>query len=58
MQEIEIYNKWCNGEIYRYELYDKNGEQIDSCGGFYDINDIKEYLPKEWKKENLTDYIV
>jgi hypothetical protein len=56
--ELEIYNKWFNGEVYSYILYDRNGEIKDSCGGFYDIEDIQEILPKEWAKENLTDYMV
>lgn len=56
-QELKEYNKWINGEVYRFELYDKNGEMLDSCGGFYDIEDIREYLPKEWKAEDLTEYV-
>jgi len=56
-EELEQYNKWINGEIYSFILYDEQGEQVDSCGGFYDIEDIREHLPKEWKKENLTDYL-
>jgi len=55
--ELEVYNQWCNGEVYRFTLFDKNGEFVDSCGGFYDIEDIKEYLPKEWKNEDLTEYM-
>ena len=56
--ELEIYNKYCNGEIYRFELYTKDGELEDSCGGFYNIEDIKEYLPKSWKNEDLTEYFI
>lgn len=54
--ELETYNKWANGEVYRFELYDEKGNLEDSCCGFYDIEDIKDYLPKEWKNENLQDY--
>ena len=54
--EFETYNKWCNGEVYSFVLYDSNGELIDSCSGFYDIEDIRDYLPKEYKKEELSDY--
>lgn len=55
--ELQIYNKWINGEIYAFRLYDeKSGEMIESCGGFYDIEDIREYLPAEWKKEKLEEY--
>jgi len=56
--ELELYNQWCSGEIYQFTLYDETGEFIDSMSGFYKIEDIKEYLPEEWKKENLEDYLI
>lgn len=55
--ELDIYTKYVNGEVYRFTLYDVDGEEIDSCTGFYDIDDIKEHLPEEWKNEDLTDYL-
>lgn len=55
-QELEVYNKYVNGEVYQFCLYNDNGEIVDSCSGFYDIEDIREYLPKEWKNEKLSDY--
>lgn len=54
--EIDLFNSWVNNEVYGFILYDKDGEQIDSCCGFYDIEDIREHLPKEWKNEDLTEY--
>lgn len=56
-QELEVYNKYANGEVYAYALFDDAGEIVDSCGGFYDIEDIRENLPEEWKDETLSDYI-
>jgi hypothetical protein len=55
--ELEEYNKYANGEVYDYILYDKDGEQIDSCGGFYSLDEIKDSLPKEWQKEDMQDYL-
>lgn len=55
--ELETYNKYANGECYQFCLYNEQGEVEDSCGGFYDIDDIKDYLPKEWEKEDLSNYI-
>jgi len=55
--ELETYTKWANGEVYGFFLYDQDGEEIDACGGFYDIDDIKEHLPEEWANENLSSYI-
>jgi len=57
-EELEDYNKWINGEMYNFILYDKDGEVVHTCGGFYDIEDIREYLPKEWNKEDLSDYLI
>lgn len=39
-QEVEVYSHWANGEVYRYEVYNAAGEQLDSCGSFYGIDDI------------------
>jgi hypothetical protein len=55
-QELQEYSQYANGKVYSFILYDKNGEQIDSCTGFYNIDEIKSNLPKEWEKENMQDY--
>lgn len=55
--ELKIYNAWANGEIYGYTLYDENGEQAVSVGGFYDLESIQDELPAEWKDEKLTEYM-
>jgi hypothetical protein len=57
-QEIEVYNNYANGECYWYELFDNDGTSLDSCSGFYNVNDIKDYLPSEWKDEDMSDYLV
>jgi len=57
-QELETYTNWCNGEVYRFTLFDEDGEYVDDCGGFYDIEDIREHLPEEWKEEPLEQYVV
>lgn len=56
--ELTTYNEWANGEIYRFTLYNDEGEIEDSCGGFYEIEAMRDYLPKEWAKENLEDYLI
>lgn len=53
--EVETFNHYINGEVYSFTLY-HNGEEVDSCGGFYDsdnehngfIRDMYEYFPKEF----------
>lgn len=59
--EVETFNKWVNNEVYSFTLY-HNGEEEDSCGGFYDIDDIYEYLPSEYRDsfsvEEMKQHIV
>lgn len=55
--EIETYNQWANGDVYGFTLYDESGENEDSCGGFYSIEDIKEHLPEEFQDEDLEEYL-
>jgi len=55
--ELENYNRYANGEVYGFTLYDDDGEVIDSCSGFFDVEDIRESLPDEWKDEDLDEYV-
>jgi len=56
--ELETYNKYANGTVYGFALYDDKGELVDSCSGFYDIEEIRGNLPEEWKDEDLSKYII
>ena len=56
-QEIAVYNKYVNGEVYRFTLYNEAGEIEDSCCGFYNIEDIRDHLPEDWKDEDLDEYL-
>jgi hypothetical protein len=38
--EIQTFNAYVNGQVYEFTLY-HNGDEVDSCGGFYD--DDNEY---------------
>lgn len=55
--EIETFSRWANGEVLQYILYDDEGNVEDSCGGFYDLEEIRENLPEEWQEEDLSKYI-
>lgn len=57
-EEIEMYNKYVNGETYRFTLFNEDGELEDQCSGYYNIEDIKSELPKDWQKENMEDYFI
>jgi hypothetical protein len=56
--ELETYTSYVNGDVYEFILHDETGEVVDSCSGFYDIEDMREYLPESYKGENLYDYLV
>lgn len=49
--EIELLSQWANGEVYGYTLHDADGEEIDSCWGFYGDdpreNGMMEYIDGE-----------
>lgn len=62
MDEVDIYSKYLEGEVYGYKTYkvapsvpdekvEEEGEEIDSCWGYYGIDDMiedaKDSLPKE-----------
>ena len=55
--ELETYTAYVNGEVYGFMLYDENGDCVESCWGFYDIDDIKESLPDEYKDDDMRDYL-
>lgn len=46
--EIEIYDQYIRGDIYYFELLDKDDEQLDSCAGFYGDNPLT---------NGMTDYL-
>jgi hypothetical protein len=33
--EVEVYSNYLQGEVYCFEVLDKNGEFLDGCSGFY-----------------------
>jgi hypothetical protein len=36
---LKVYDQYLRGEVYGYIVKDKNGEEADSCFGYYDIED-------------------
>jgi hypothetical protein len=51
--EIEALNTFVSGEIYGYTVEDESGEEVDSCWGFYDIdeavNEAKGYIDYDYE---------
>lgn len=40
--ELEIYDSFVRGDAYGYQVFDENGDVIDSCWGFYGMKDVEE----------------
>lgn len=41
LSEVETYDQYLTGDVYGFKLFDENGNEEDSCWGFYGSN-IKE----------------
>lgn len=37
--EVETYSAWLEGMVYRYTAYGEDGEEVASCGGYYEEED-------------------
>ena len=46
--EIEVFSKYLNGEVYGFVIEDEQGEEVDSCWGFFGDN---------WKTNGMADYV-
>jgi len=46
--EVEVYDNYLTGEVYRFEIEDSDGNEIESCSGWYG-DDGKEDMIKECK---------
>lgn len=41
LANVEVYDLYLRGEVYGYIIKDKDGEELESCWGFYGIEDIE-----------------
>lgn len=49
--EVKEFDCYLTGEVFRFKVEDEDGEEVDSCGGFYgtdwENNGIKDHIDKE-----------
>jgi len=50
-KEVELYNEFLRGEVYRFVIENKKGEMTDSCGGCYGLEEIIEEVKLEIDNE-------
>lgn len=63
--EIEVYSSWASGDVYGFVVEDKDGEDEDSCWGFFGsnplTNGIADYLDRKDRaklRKQLPGYMV
>lgn len=56
--QLRDYTSYANGEVYRAEVYDENGEIIDCCSGFYGDVEPDHFLPYDWKLEDCEVFTI
>jgi len=44
--ELRTLTQWANGEVYGFVVTDPDGNHVDSCWGYYSIEDIKAEHPE------------
>lgn len=37
---LETYTNWCNGHVFGYSIETEDGDDVDSCWGFYSQEDV------------------
>lgn len=47
---LEIYNNWCNGHCWGYTILNRDGDILDSCGGFIGDDSLRATLKDEHSK--------
>lgn len=50
---INEFTAYLNGDCYMFYIEDKDGEEVDSCYGFYDLDDCKSEAESLMRWENL-----
>lgn len=53
LTEVDTYDKYLSGDVWGYRITDKDGDDIDSCWGFFGLNDAKEEAARSlayWQK--------
>lgn len=52
--EVEEYSSWCAGECYGYVVENENGDELDSCWGFYGLHHARESAELSAKSQRFT----
>jgi hypothetical protein len=53
--EVEVYDQYVSGQVYGYVAKDTNGQELDSCWGYYGIDSVRQEaqsIIEQWKNES------
>lgn len=53
--EVRAYDQWANDPSYEITIYDKDGEVVDSVGGFYEVEVLLDNFGIS-EKDRIRDY--
>jgi len=42
MNEVEVYDQYLQGDVYGYVIKDEEGNELESCWGFFGMDHVKE----------------
>ena len=51
--EVEVYDNYLTGEVWRFIVEDSDGEEVDSCSGYYGDNGVKDAIEEA---KSIIDY--
>jgi len=56
-QEVKTYSQWHEGDVYGYTITDKNGDEVESCWGFYGYDYVKEQAESAVPPSNAEHFV-
>lgn len=54
---LKVWQKCNDGEFYGYRIENQFGDDIDCCGGFWELKDLKESLPDYITEQQFKDAV-
>lgn len=55
-EEVKLLDQWLQGEVYGFRITDDNGDEVDSCWGFYGSDPKTNGMYDHWSKEAIEAY--
>lgn len=60
-QDVKTYSQYLEGEVYWFSISDKHGNEVDSCGGYYGFDEVKnecKSIVDALPQSNAEDFIL